>query len=120
MNGQTFRESLTNAIGYWERRRVAFNIVLAAIVLTYFAIHYPASKTVLSVNYVLILFLLAVLANIAYCAAYLVDVFAPIIRFPRTMAEAPLDPVSRRDAIRRDYHALRCDGHVSALVRARP
>jgi hypothetical protein len=76
MDGQTFRESLTSAIGYWERRRIVFNIVLAAIVLAYFGIHYPASKTVLSVNFALILFILAVLANIAYCAAYFVDVFA--------------------------------------------
>jgi hypothetical protein len=76
MDGQTFRESVTSAIGYWERRRIAFNALLAAIVLVYFGIHYPASKTVISLNFALILFVLAVLANVAYCAAYFVDVFA--------------------------------------------
>jgi hypothetical protein len=76
MDGQTFRESLTSAIGYWERRRIVFNIVLVAIVLVYFGIHYPASRMVLSVNFALILFVLAVLANVAYCAAYFVDIFA--------------------------------------------
>ncbi len=36
---------------------------------------YPASKAVLSVDLALGVFLLAVVANVAYCAAYLVDVF---------------------------------------------
>jgi hypothetical protein len=45
-------------------------------VLSYFWIGYLASKSVLSLNLALIIFLLAVLANVAYCAAYVVDVFA--------------------------------------------
>jgi hypothetical protein len=45
-------------------------------VLAHFGMHYPASKTVLSVDLALFLFLLAVLANVAYCAAYVVDIFA--------------------------------------------
>ena len=76
MNAQTFRESVTSAIGYWERRRVIYNAVLAAIVLVYFGIHYPASKAELSVDSALIVFLSAVLANVAYCSVYLVDIFA--------------------------------------------
>jgi hypothetical protein len=36
----------------------------------------PASKQALSIDYCLFLFLLAVLANVAYCAAYIVDIFA--------------------------------------------
>jgi hypothetical protein len=36
----------------------------------------PFSKTGVQFNSVLLLFLLAVLANVAYCAAYLPDVFA--------------------------------------------
>jgi hypothetical protein len=75
MDAQTFRESLTGAIRYWEPRRVVYNVVLAAIVLIYFGLNYPASKSVASLDSVLLLFLLAVLANVAYCAAYLVDIF---------------------------------------------
>lgn len=52
-----------------------YNIVLAGIVVICFAIRYPASKSTISVDFVLFLFLLAVLANVAYCAAYPVDVF---------------------------------------------
>jgi len=76
MDAQTLRESATDAIRYWEPRRIAFNFVLAAVVLAYFWIGYPTSRSALSVNLALLVFLLAVLANVAYCAVYLVDVFA--------------------------------------------
>jgi len=75
MDAQTLRESVTGAIRYWEPRRLIYNAVLAAIILIYFGLNYPASKSILSINFVLSVFLLAVLANVAYCAAYPVDVF---------------------------------------------
>jgi hypothetical protein len=70
------RDYATEAIKIWEPWRLLYNLVLAAIVITYFAIGYPASKTFLTVDFCLGLFLLAVIANIAYCAAYIVDIFA--------------------------------------------
>ena len=76
MDGQNLRESLTTAIRYWEPRRLLYNGALAVVVLVCFALNYPASKSTLSFDFVLMLFLLAVLANVAYCAAYLVDIFA--------------------------------------------
>jgi hypothetical protein len=76
MEPQTFRESLTDAIRHWEPLRLAYNAVLAAIVLIYFWMGYPASKKSLSVDVILFIFLLAVLANVAYCAVNLIDVFA--------------------------------------------
>jgi hypothetical protein len=75
MDAQTLRESMTGAIRYWEPRRLVYNAVLAAIVLVYFGINYPASKSLLSIDLVLGLFVLVVLANVAYCAAYPVDIF---------------------------------------------
>jgi hypothetical protein len=75
MDAQTLRESITGAIRYWEPRRLVYNAVLAVIVLVYFGMNYPASRSILSANFVLSLFLLAVLANVAYCAAYPVDIF---------------------------------------------
>jgi len=75
MEIQPLRESLTDAIRFWEPMRLAYNAVLAVIVLIYFWIGYPASKLDFTVDRTLFLFLLAVLANVAYCAAYLVDVF---------------------------------------------
>ena len=78
MDSHTFRESATDAIRYWEPRRLIYNAVLAVIVLVCFALRYPAAKYALSFDFAQFLFVLAVLANIAYCAAYPVDVFAQI------------------------------------------
>lgn len=81
MDGPSIRECVTAAIRYWEPRRVLYNLVLAAVVLIYFAIAWPESKHALTTDSILVLFLLAVLANVAYCAAYLVDVFAQLSHF---------------------------------------
>jgi hypothetical protein len=75
MDAQTIRESVTVAIRYWEPRRLIYNVVLTGIVLIYFGLSYPGSRSTISVDFVLLLFLLAVLANVAYCAAYPVDIF---------------------------------------------
>ena len=72
------REILSDAIRYWELRRIAFNIVLALIVATLFILGLPGSRDKLSLDLVLGIFILAVLANVAYCAAYPVDVFAQL------------------------------------------
>ena len=76
MDTPTFRESVSDAMRFWEPRRLLYNALLSVIVLFYFFRAYPASKTVLTLDSILGLFLLVVLANVAYCAAYLVDVFA--------------------------------------------
>ncbi len=76
MDTATLRENATDAIGFWERGRIFYNLFLAAIVVTHFLAGYPASKAVLTIDFGLGLFLLAVVANITYCAAYVVDLFA--------------------------------------------
>jgi len=72
---------LTNALSYWEIRRIIYNAVLAAIVIGYFIANLPASLELITPDAIFALFILAVLANIAYCAAYLVDVFAQMSGF---------------------------------------
>ena len=76
MERKSLRECATDAMRYWEPRRLLYNLALAAVVLVYFGINYPASKTELTVDFVLLIFLLAVLANVAYCVAYVPDIFA--------------------------------------------
>ena len=76
METSSLREFATDAIKFWEPFRILYNLVLAAIVVAYFAIGYPTSKGLISVDFCLGLFLLAVIANVAYCAAYVVDIFA--------------------------------------------
>jgi hypothetical protein len=72
----TIRERVTDAIRYWEPRRIVYNGVLAGIVLFYFWLQLPASKHLVTFDLALLVFVLAVLANVAYCAAYVPDVFA--------------------------------------------
>ena len=71
MNGSDLREFATDAIKFWEPWRLLYNLTLAAVVVIYFAIGYPLSRSVLTLDFCLALFLLAVVANIAYCAAYM-------------------------------------------------
>ena|SRR5215510_13813999 len=64
-----------NALRYWEPRRLIYNAVLAAVVVTHFLRAWPASAEKVSFDLLLGLFILAVLANVAYCAVYLADLF---------------------------------------------
>jgi hypothetical protein len=77
----TFREAATNAIRFWERARIAYNLALAAVVIGYFVAGLPSSRSQISFDVFLGLFILAVLANVAFCAAYPVDIFAQMSSF---------------------------------------
>src|ERR1700723_1966292 len=70
------REALTQAIRYWEPRRLLYNSLLLIVVATVFVLGLPISRSQLNVNLLLFLFVMAVLANVAYCACYVVDVAA--------------------------------------------
>lgn len=81
MDTTTLRSYFTDAIRYWEHKRILYNLILAIVVLVYFVAGLPLSKRSLSLDTVLLVFLLAVLANVAYCAAYIADVFAQMSGF---------------------------------------
>jgi hypothetical protein len=67
------RELIDNALCYWELRRIPYNLVLAAVVLGWVVMTWPHFRPALNFSSLLLLFVLAVLANVCYCAAYLVD-----------------------------------------------
>jgi len=73
MEREAVKEYVTDAIRYWEPRRLVYNAVLAAIVVVYAVLNRAHLAHKLSVDSLLFLFLLAVAANIVYCAAYVVD-----------------------------------------------
>ena len=79
----TFREALTNAIQYWEPRRIIYNLVLATVVAIHAIVSWfePGPVPAITSDAVLSLFLLAVLANVAYCAAYVPDIPAQLSGF---------------------------------------
>lgn len=81
MNLDDVKNYVTNAISYWEIRRIIYNAVLAAIVIGYFVAKFPASLARITPDVIFALFILAVLANIAYCAAYLADIVAQMSAF---------------------------------------
>jgi hypothetical protein len=70
----TLREMLSDALRYWEPRRLIYNGALLLVVAGCFAAAWPESKLMLQTDIVLGIFVLAVLANVAYCAAYLPDI----------------------------------------------
>ena len=72
----SIRDAFTDAIRYWERARILYNACLAVIVVAYFLVNLPGSRQRLNLDLAQALFVLAVLANVAFCAAYPVDVFA--------------------------------------------
>src|SRR6185295_18506836 len=69
------RAYAANALRYWEPRRLVYNAALVLVVATHFLRGWPASREKLSFDLLLGLFILAVLANVAYCAVYLADLF---------------------------------------------
>jgi hypothetical protein len=81
MDTSLFRESLTNAISYWEKMRLVYNGVLIAVVGACFALNFTTAKANFDMNNFLIFILLGVLANVLYCAAYIVDVVVQMSGF---------------------------------------
>ena len=67
------REVIDNALCYWELRRIPYNLVLTAVVLAWVVMTWPHFRPVVNFSSLLLLVVLAVLANVCYCAAYLVD-----------------------------------------------
>ena len=64
-----------SALRYWEPRRLIYNGVLAVVVLAHVVIAWPGSRDKLTFDTMLGMFVLAVLANVAYCAVYAIDLF---------------------------------------------
>ncbi|PYX33128.1 MAG: hypothetical protein DMG80_06700 [Acidobacteria bacterium] len=81
METALWRDYLSAAIRYWEPRRLLYNFVLAVVVAAHIVSGWPSSKESLHFNGLLFLFVLAVLANVAYCAAYIVDVVVQMSGF---------------------------------------
>lgn len=71
-----------DAAQYWERRRLAYNGVLATIVLLALAWKWPYSKSWFGPPVSSTLVEAAIIANILYCAAYFAEVgirFTPFV-----------------------------------------
>ena len=70
----SMHDVLSDAIRYWEPRRVFYNLFLVVIVGCVAATFWADVRGHLSFELMLGLVVLAVLANVCYCAAYVVDI----------------------------------------------
>lgn len=68
------RDYFDNAVRFWEPRRVAYNLVLTVVTVTWFLLDWRHFLPGLSLQMLLALLLLALAANFCYCAAYLIDI----------------------------------------------
>lgn len=66
------REVITDALRYWEKKRLLYNAILAAVVL---GVAGSDVGLILLSSRILSLIVLALMANICFCAAYVPDVF---------------------------------------------
>ncbi|RUL77602.1 hypothetical protein [Dyella choica] len=84
----TFRQALSDALRYWEPRRILYNLALGLVVVAVFLVNLPIMRSQLSFDLFAALFVLAVSANVAYCAAYVVDVVLQLSTYRTTWLRA--------------------------------
>ena len=70
----TFRGVLADAVHFWEPRRILYNAALAAVTAFWVVASWPHFRPALTLSSLLPMVFLALLANLCYCAAYLVDI----------------------------------------------
>jgi len=68
------RDALSEAIRYWELRRIPYNFILATVFLIWVVSTWPHFRPALTLQSLLFLLILGAVANVCYCAAYLADV----------------------------------------------
>jgi hypothetical protein len=71
-------EIATDALRYWEWRRLVYNALLLVTVAACFVACLPASRSHTDLDQILTFFVLAVLANVLYTVVYLVDGFVQL------------------------------------------
>lgn len=68
------RQFLRTTARYWEPRRIPFNVALLVLAGTWLYVTWPAFAAAFTGAGLLDLLVIAALANVAYCAVYLVDI----------------------------------------------
>lgn len=96
------REDLRDAVDYWERRRVIYNLVLAAIAVAWIVATWSRWSGSLTPRHLVALVVLALCANACFCAAYLIDI--------------PMQAGPRKEAWRRNRWMLWWAGMLLAIL----
>jgi hypothetical protein len=69
-----FHGIVADAMRFWELRRLIYNLVLCAVVVAWVVATWPHFRPMFVPHSLLLLAVLALIANVCYCAAYLVDI----------------------------------------------
>ena len=95
----SLQEIVRDALRYWERRRVFYNLVLAVVVLLWLVSTWPHFRGAFTLQSLCFLFVFAMLANVCYCAAYVADV--PMqYAMSRGLASLAVESLAARDDLR--------------------
>jgi hypothetical protein len=68
-----FEGSFWDAIRFWEPRRIVYNFALTTVCAAWILATWPHFRPALTLSSLGIVIVLALLANVCYCAAYLLD-----------------------------------------------
>jgi hypothetical protein len=68
-----FQGPFADALRYWEPRRLVYNLVLTAVVVAWLLGTWPHFRPALTWSSLPPMAVLALLANVCYCAAYVPD-----------------------------------------------
>jgi hypothetical protein len=71
---EPWRASLLSAAHFWEPRRIVYNILLIAVMVLWFAATKPHFIRAMNLRAFFAFFVLGLLANVCYSAAYLIDI----------------------------------------------
>jgi hypothetical protein len=70
---EPLRGNLAQAVRFWEPLRIAYNLLLVGVVVLWVVLTWPHFREALRFSSLLPLSFLALVANVFYCAAYLVE-----------------------------------------------
>ena len=67
-------KGLIDAVRFWEPRRLLYNLLLFVVVMIWVAKTWPHFRPAMTLESLGIMTVLALLANVCYCAAYLAEI----------------------------------------------
>jgi hypothetical protein len=70
----SLRPSFSDALRFWEFRRIFYNLALAVASFGWVVATWPHFRPALTMHSLLLFSVLALVANACYCVAYLVDI----------------------------------------------
>jgi len=66
---------ISDAVRFWEQRRIPYNLLLTMVFVGWVVVSWPSMKGMFSLVHFAQLGVLALIANVLYCAAYLAEFF---------------------------------------------